>query len=190
MKDMKAKGYGIFVNGNMIAVLESKASAEDILDEMKDRYTKEDDKIKYDKVTFAESVAIKAVDTKLGSIQKKENIMEYMLTGAIEQKIHRVQSGETFSGIAKMYGMTQSELLASNPEIIPEKLSIEQEISLTQAVPLITVQTIETATYTEPMPYEIAYENTGSIYKVEQTVKSGGKNGETEVVANKKRNSV
>lgn len=189
MKNMKAKGYGIFVNGNMVAVLESKDSAKEILDEMKDRYVKADDKIKYERVGFAEHVTIQDIETKLGDIEKQEDVMDYILTGAMQKKIHIVETGETFSEIAKIYGMNQGELQASNPDLNPEKLSVGQEVSLTQIVPLITVQTIEVATYIEEIPYGIAYENTSAIYKGEQTVKSRGKNGEKEVVAEIIRNN-
>lgn len=189
MKDMKARGYGIFVNGNMVAILESEESAEEILDDIKSKFIKDDEKIKYKKIGFAEVVKIKDVDTKLGNIQKKEDLMEYMLTGAKQKKIHLVKPGDTFSGIAKMYGLEQSQLQASNPDLNPEKLSIDQEVTLTQAVPVVTIQTIEVATYSEPIPYEVTYENTNSIYKGEQTVKLRGKNGEKEVVAEIVRNN-
>lgn len=189
MKDMKAKGYGIFVNGGLKAIMESKKSANEILQEIKNTYVRDSESIDYVEIRFAENVTIEEVDTRLGNIKRKEDVMDYMLTGAVEKKIHLVQSGETFSGIAKTYGMKQSELMVSNPDVIPEKLSIGQEISLTQVVPVATVQTVEVATYIEQVPYEISYEDTGSMYKGETTVKSRGNNGEKEVVAEIIRNN-
>ena len=189
MRDMKANGRGIFVDGKLMGILESDKTAKKILDEIKDQFVKNDANIQYKKVDFAENVEIKDVETKLGNIQAKEQVLEYMLTGAVEKKIHLVQSGETFSEIAKMYGLKQSELRESNPEVIPEKLSIGQEICLNQIVPLVTVQTTEIAQYKEAIPFEIKYENTASLYKNEQTVKSRGTNGEKDVVAEIVRNN-
>ncbi|MBR0598334.1 LysM peptidoglycan-binding domain-containing M23 family metallopeptidase [Sinanaerobacter chloroacetimidivorans] len=183
MKDMKANGHGIYVDGKLVAVLDSVKSAREILDEIKSLYVKKDEGIRYESVGFAENVVVEDIETKLGNIQRKDDVIEYMLTGATEKKIHRVQSGETFSEIAKIYGMKQSELRASNPDVIPEKLQIDQEICLTQAVPVATVKTVEVATYKEAIPFEIAYESTSNLYKGEQTVKSKGVNGEREVVA-------
>ncbi len=111
------------------------------------------------------------------------------MTGAVEKKIHVVQSGETFSEIAKMYGLKQSELKAPNPDVVPEKLHVGQEICLNQIVPLLTVQTTEVAQYIEAIPFEIQYENTGSLFKNEQTVKSRGTSGEKDVVAEIVRNN-
>jgi murein DD-endopeptidase MepM/ murein hydrolase activator NlpD len=134
-------------------------------------------------VGFAENVEIKKVETKLGSIKKKDQALEYIMSGSIEKKIHTVQSGETLSEISKIYGIQLSELQRANPEVIPEKIQIGQEICLNQIVPLVTVETVEVAKYKETIPYEIAYENTSSLYKNEQTVKSLGINGEKDVVA-------
>lgn len=189
MRNMKVNGHGIYVDGNIVAILESEKRAREILAEIKETYVKKDAGIQYKKVDFAENVTIKDIETKLGNIKKKDKALEYMMTGAVEKKIHLVQSGETFSEIAKMYGIKQSELKLSNPDVIPEKLHIDQEICLNQIVPLVTVQTVEVAEYKETIPYEITYENTGSLYKNEQTVKSRGANGEKDVVAEIVRNN-
>ena len=189
MRDMKANGHGIFVNNKLVAVLESEKSAEDILNTIQNSYIQQSDNIKYNKVGFAENVTVKDVETKLGNINSKEKTLEYMMTGAVEKRIHVVQSGETFSEIAKMYGLKQSELQISNPDVIPEKLQIGQEICLNQVVPLVTVQTVEVAQYVEDIPFEITYENTSSLYKNEQTVKSKGSNGQKDVVAEITRNN-
>ena len=189
MRDMKANGHGIFIDGKLAAVLESKDSAKEILDQIQSKYIKNDANTQYKKIGFDEDVTIKDVETKLGNIQKKDTALEYMMTGAVEKKIHAVQSGETFSEIAKMYGLKQSELQGSNPDVIPEKLQIGQEICLNQIVPLVTVQTVEVAKYNEAIPFEITYENTANLYKNEKTVKSKGTNGEKDVVAEVVRNN-
>lgn len=189
MRDMKAKGRGIYIDGSLVAILESDKTARAILTEVQNKYVKKDPNIKYDKVGFAENVEIKDVETKLGNIQAKDKALEYLMTGAVEEQIHVVQSGETFSEIAKLYGLKQSELKASNPDVVPEKLSIGQAISLNQIVPLVTVQTTEVAQYKEAIPFEVKYENTANLFKNEQTVKSRGTNGEKDVVAEIVRNN-
>lgn len=189
MRDMKANGKGIYADGELMAILESEKTAREILKEVQNEFLKTDPGIQYEKIGFAEEIDIRDVETKLGSIEDKEAVLEYLLTGAVEQKVHVVQSGETFSEIAKIYGMKQSELQATNPEVIPEKLHIGQEIRLNRIVPLLTVQTTEIAQYIEEIPFEIQYENTASLYKNEQTVKSRGVKGEKDVVAEIVRNN-
>jgi len=189
MRDMKANGKGIFVDGELVAVLESEKTAREILQNIQNEFLKTEPGIEYEKIGFAEDIAIRDVETKLGSIEDKDEVLEYLLTGAVEQKVHVVQSGETFSEIAKMYGIKQSELRETNPEVIPEKLHIGQEIRLNRIVPLVTVQTTEIAQYIEEIPFDIKYENTASLYKNEQTVKSRGVKGQKDVVAEIVRNN-
>lgn len=183
MRDMKANGYGIVIDGRLASVLESEKAAHSVLQEVKNKFIQKGEGVELKEVGFAENVEIKKVETNLGSIRKKDQALEYMLSGSIEKKIHTVQTGETLEGIAKKYGIKVQELQNANPEVIPEKLQIGQEISLNQMVPLVTVKTVEVAKYRETIPYEIIYENTNSLYKKEQTVKSLGTNGEKDVVA-------
>jgi len=189
LKDMEVQAYAIAVDGKQVALLDSKESAEQILTTIQNTYLKKSDRIVYDQVGFAENVVIKEAATKLGNLQDQDEILEYMLTGAIEKKKHIVKKGETFSEIASMYQITQKQLKASNPDTIPEKLHIGQELVLTAAAPVLTVQTIETAEYDQSIPYTITYENTEARYKGEQSVKSKGIDGKRKVVAKIVRNN-
>ena len=189
LKDMEVKAAAIKVNGKQVAILDNKKSAESMLEAIQNKYIKTSDKIKYDEIGFAEDVQITEVGTKLGNLQDKEKILEYMMTGAVEKKIHVVKSGETFSGIASAYGIKQDQLKSSNPDTNPDRLQIGQELVLTASVPVVTVQTVETAEYTAAIPFVIEYENTEAKYKGEQSVKNKGVNGEKQVVAQITRNN-
>ena len=183
MQDMKATAFGIYVNDNREVIISSKETAKRILDTIKKRYINKADSSEYESVGFAEIVEIKEVQTKLGRIQNSEVALKKILTGAVQTKVHIVEPGDTFSGVAKKYGIKSGVLLDSNPNVTPEKLSIGEEIVLTQAVPLITVQTVEVATYMEPIAFEKTTENADNMYKGEKSVKVRGVIGEREVVA-------
>lgn len=189
MQDMKAKAYAIYVNDNREVIVSSKDAAEKVLENVKNRYLNTSGTSQYESVGFAEDVQIREYQTKLGRIQNSEDALNKILTGAVENKVHVVQSGETFSGIAKQYGIHSGDLRGSNPGITPERLSIGQEIILTQAVPLITVQTVEVATYIEPIPFETTNMDTGTMYKGEKAVKVRGITGERQVVARLTKNN-
>ncbi len=189
LKDMEVMAYAITVDGKQVALMDSKENAEEILAQIQNTYLKKSDRIKYDKVGFAEKVVIEEALTKLRNLKDKNDIVDFMLTGAIEKKKHVVKSGETFSGIASAYSITQAQLRGSNPEVIPEKLHIGQELVLTAAAPVLTVQTIETAEYDQSISYTIKYENTEAKYKGEQSVKNKGVDGKKKVVAQIVRNN-
>ena len=44
---------------------------------------------------------------------------------------HRVVSGETFTHIARRYGVPLSELRAANPGVVPRRLQIGQRVTVT-----------------------------------------------------------
>ena len=189
MQDMKARGYGIYVNGSREVIVSSKEKAEEVLDSVKTTYLNTSGSSEYEKVGFAETVEIRKVDTKLGRIQNSTDALNKIMTGAIASKVHVVESGDTFSGIAKKYGINSGILGQSNPGVTPERLSIGQEIVLTQSVPLITVQTVEIATYIEPIAFETTYQNSSNMYSGEQSTRVRGAIGEKQVVARITKNN-
>ncbi len=189
MQDMSVIGYSIRVEGRNIGIVESEKAARSILEEVQSMYAPESSSVKYEDVGFAENIEIVPVETKLGRLLSHDDALYKILTGSEEQKVHIVQSGETFSSIAKMYGLSQSNLQASNPTITPERLSIGQEIILTQALPLLTVQTVEVATYIEYIPYATTYEDDSSMYQGETSTRRAGQNGEKSVTAKIVRNN-
>ncbi|MCL1808884.1 MAG: peptidoglycan DD-metalloendopeptidase family protein [Clostridiales bacterium] len=183
MQDMNAKACGLYIDNHRVAILDTEEKARELVETYMEIQAPQSDNVRYDDRSFAENVEYKQIDTQLGKIQNPDDVIERLLTGNTEQKIHFVEKGETFSGIAKMYNMTQSELEVENPEITPAKLSIGQEIVLTQAVPLLTVQTVEVATYPDIIPYDTIYEDSTGLYKGEQSTKVKGVDGERVVTA-------
>ena len=183
LRDMNANAYAIMADGKQVAVLDSKKRAEEILETIKDKYTVKDDSVEYKSVDFQENVEVNEINTKIKNIQQSEEVLDYMLTGAVEKKVHIVQDGDTFNQIAKDYGFKPNELQVSNPDVKTEDLHIGQELSLTRVCPVLTVQTKEIVTYTAKMDYEITYEETSTLFKGEQTVKIAGEPGERQVKA-------
>lgn len=183
MQDMKIKAVALYINGNREAILSSEKDAKKILETVQTSFLSNSPNTEYEQIGFAEAVEIKEIDTKLGRIMNAEDTFSKIMTGAIAKKTHVVVSGDTFSGIAKRYNISSSDLRMANPGINPERLSIGQEIILTQMVPLLTVQTVEVATYIEPIPFETVQNETSTMYKGEQSIRVKGENGERSVVA-------
>lgn len=177
MQNMTAKGYAIYIEGTRVAILDSEKSAKQALDLVLQNYMTDSDMTTYEDVGFAENIQIKDIDTRLGYIKSADEAAYKILTGAESVKTHTVQAGETFSGIASMYKIGMSELQATNPLVRPERLSIGQEIVLSQAAPMLTVQTVEVTTTTEQIAYETTYENNDAMYQGESRVKIAGIEG-------------
>jgi murein DD-endopeptidase MepM/ murein hydrolase activator NlpD len=189
LRDMNATAYAILADGEQKAILYSEKCAEKILNEIQNTYLQDSDSIEYESVGFEEKVEIVEVNTKIGNIQDEEKVLEYMLTGAVEIKTYEVKQGDTLGEIAKNLGMSSDELMAANPGVNPTRLQIGQELILNRVCPVLTVRTTEVAEYTVPIDYEVIYEETSTLYKGEQAVKSSGVKGERHVVAQIVRNN-
>ncbi|MDR2132648.1 MAG: M23 family metallopeptidase [Clostridiales Family XIII bacterium] len=185
MKDMKVKGYLIVADGKDIAAFDSETTARAFLKNVQAGFLSGNGAgdANYTRVGFAEDVTIDEIDTKLAYLKKPEDVFDYVMTGAVEQRYHAVEKGQTLSGIAALYGLGLSELMGMNPGVVPERLQIGQQLKLERVVPLLTVRTTEVATYIEEIPFEITYENNASMFKGEQTVRLAGAKGERQVTA-------
>lgn len=183
LRDMNANAYALLIDGRKVAVLDSMADAEALLNTVKSKYTTDSESIQYTSIGFAENVKIEEVITKIGNIDNEEAALEFVLTGAVEKKVHKVASGETFNVIASNYGLTPAELQEANRGASPDRLHIGQELVLNQIVPLVTVQTTEVAKYMTAIQYDVTFQETSTLYKGEQTVKSSGVQGQKEVIA-------
>jgi murein DD-endopeptidase MepM/ murein hydrolase activator NlpD len=177
------KSYSIVANGNGVAALKTEEEANKVLDQVKAAYVKEEDKAKYKEVTFAENVEVKQEFNETGAIMAVEEVAAFVLKGTNEEKIHKVAAGDSFWSISRKYNIKIDDLQKANPKADPNKIKIDQELSLVVPKPLLSVKTIEVAEYTENIPFEQKVENSSSLYKDQTSVKVKGAYGEREVVA-------
>lgn len=183
MKDLQVRAYGIFINDRMMVVLENETVASGILKNIQNSYAGDRQGVEYESVSFGEKITVQEVGVQLGEIWNRKDAEHYLMTGSKTARKHVVSQGQTFGGIAKIYGLTQAELAASNPGINTEKLYIGQELSLSFGSPLVTVHSTEIATYYEKIGYGTQYIDNASIYEGETEVKSRGVYGQERTVA-------
>ncbi len=178
-------GYEIEANNEFVAYFQTREECESVLDALKTRYT-DNEEVEYLRTYFQENVEISRKYMPVGqwkSFVDSEQVLEYIIRGTNEQKRHIVEKGENFWVIAKGYGIPVSDLVKANPEIVPERLQIGQQISLVVPRPLISVYTVEYAEYNDEIQYDIEYEDTASMYQGEYRTKVSGEKGERFVEA-------
>lgn len=183
MKDLQVRAYGVFINDNMVVVLENEAAASGLLKDIQNAYAGSRQGVIYDSISFGEKITVQEVGVQLGEIWNQKDAQHYLMTGSKVEKTHVVAQGETFGQIAKKYGLTTEELAASNPGVNKDKIYIGQQLSLTHGAPLVTVHSTETATYYEKISYGTQYIDNASIYQGETEVKSRGVYGQNQIVA-------
>ena len=183
MSDMLSEGYGIYIDGELYAVLSSKAQAEEVLTTLQTGYTPEKDKTEYERIGFKEDVEIKAVNVKLAYIDSVSRAVEKISTGSQAQTVYVVKSGDTYYEICETYGKTMDELKANNPNLNENELYAGQEIIITNAVSALTVQTVEKSTFAEVVKYKTEYRESADMYEGDSTVTQAGSDGRRVVTA-------
>lgn len=177
--------YGIFLDNKIIGYVKTKEEADRILLKLKTIYLSEENDIldiQFKGHVFVSKDAIKLINN--NAVYTEEELFDYIIRGTNERRIHVVQPGENFWVISIQYKIPINDLLKANPDIVPEKLQINQEVNLIVPKPLIVVVTMEKATYIEKIQYDVVYENSSLYYKDDYRTKVSGLYGELEIVAN------
>ncbi|QXM06977.1 peptidoglycan DD-metalloendopeptidase family protein [Crassaminicella indica] len=177
----EVKAYGIKAGNKVIAAVAKKEDAEKVLDQIKKIYVDKEKKL--EKVYFVENVKIASIEAEVNSVKTSEDALKMILQGTEEEQIHEVQKGESFWTIAKKYKLSVDDLVKANPDVNPERLQINQKISLVVPKPLLTVATVEKVKYEETIPYEVEFEETSALYKGDKKIKVKGEDGKREIVA-------
>ena len=173
-------GYALYVNDELIAATTFPGALEELLEQMKAGYYTENTV----ECRFSENVDIREgyVDSKymmnLGYIAKKLNDTK------ANEVTYRVKAGDAWSQIAADNNMTIKELLQLNPGYDPGVLHVGDELTITNAVPYLTVVNVERQSYVQNVPYRIKYKNDPSMYEGDFKVLREGSYGKADVTAN------
>jgi murein DD-endopeptidase MepM/ murein hydrolase activator NlpD len=77
--------------------------------------------------------------------------------------------------------ISEEEMLRANPDLIPERLRIGQNINLYEMKPYMTVTTVEIENRAEPIAFDTVYENSKELYKGQTKVVKKGIDGSRDV---------
>jgi len=185
LMDFGVSVYSLMVDDEEVAYFKTAEEANNVLVGLTSKY-EDTEEVTYKDIFFNEDVEVveqKKRASEFDAFKTEEEILAYIVKGTNEERSHQVKKGENFWVIAKSYGISVSDLEKANPDVKPERLQINQIISLIVPKPLVSVVTVHEAQYSEAIKFEVEYEETTNIYKGEYSVKSAGASGEREVVA-------
>lgn len=96
----------------------------------------------------------------------------------VEDVYYEVKQGDTFSAIARSYGMTLAELSVLNPEVDVNKLWVGDLLLVQQEVPFLSVITHATVQCEETIKSPVEYIETDELYIGDTKVKEQGEDGQ------------
>ena len=168
------QAWAISVDGVEMGYAADKSEFYRMLDEIAQPYIPAD-AVRYE---FVEDVQVDPVElpsnTKFDDL---EPIREELSSLRVEEAVYVVKKGDTFNAIAYSLGMWPNELSALNPDVIVNKLWVDQELIIQQAVPRLSVLAITDETYEEVVPSPVEYIETANLYVGNTKVKEQGEDG-------------
>lgn len=183
MGEINAQVTAIVVDGKPMIVVENETVAKEVLQELKDMYITDADTVEYEYIGFAEDVKIEPYSTTLKNVSGKKAALQKLLSGGQAAVEYTIKDGDTLYDICLKNDLTISDLEAMNPGIGERTLLPGDTINLQKVIPLLTLETVEVATYAEVVPYETVYENSSSYYAGEKVLGQAGVDGKDSVTA-------
>ena len=171
--------YSLYVGGERIGSTPYEGALDELLKQLKASVTNEDTI----SVTFAEEVEIKEEYVPTEDIMNLGHLAELLYSTKMEEVTYEVKKGDTWSEIAESHDLTSSELLALNPGYNINKLSIGEILTLSAAVPYLTMTVVQQERYVQDLQYDIVYTDDSSMYRGDTKTTSPGSYGKADVVA-------
>lgn len=168
-------------NGEYQFAVATEEEGQKVLDQLKEEVTANLGDAVVKSVDFQEEVSLEAGNVKVSEIQSSSKILEEIKAGKEEVKTHVVEEGESFWMIANNNDLSVDELQKLNSDIVPEKLQIGQEISLTKLEPLVSVVVTKEVTVEETIAHSTEYKDTSKLLKGESKVVTKGSDGKKKV---------
>ncbi|MED4762264.1 peptidoglycan DD-metalloendopeptidase family protein [Brevibacillus laterosporus] len=191
--NIQVEAIKVMVEGKLVGYAANQEQADKILADIKERFsgvpmkkTKNQEvmaaSLPTDKqvksVKFKEKISLDAETVPADKIIPAEKLEEVLVKGTAQETTHSVKSGDTVSGIAKQYGITQKEIFKNNPGVTENTLlQLDQKLNVTEIRPYVTVQVVENATKDENIFYQIETKSNAKMPKGESKVVQEGKNG-------------
>ena len=170
--------YQVVVDGQAVGVVKDQDALDDLLESFKTQYTNANTT----SVEFLNKVEIKPVYA-VDSIMTIDEMDQALRASSNGSTTYTVVEGDTFYGIAYANDMSLSDLMALNPQADINRLMVGDVLNVKELTPVLSVQTVENVTYSEPIACPVETREDSSMYKGESKIITQGVEGESQVNA-------
>ena len=172
--------YVLYIDGEPVAATTFPNALEEMLDQLKKSYITANTVDSY----FVENVEIKQEYTDASLVMNLGNIAEILNATNSGEVTYTVEAGDSYYYIAELYDMSVDDLLDMNPGYDPKLLRVGDVLTISNAVPYLTVVDVERQNYVQDVPYQVEYQDDNTMYQGDYKVLSPGEYGKADVTAN------
>lgn len=172
-------GYSLYIDDELVGSTQYAGALDELLEQIKQMYVSADTLT----VDFVENVRIAEGYVPTESVMNLGTIAELLNSTKAGEVTYTVVKGDTWGQIANNNGMTAAELEVLNPGYDINRIHIGDALTLSNAVPYLTVKVTERQNYIEDINYDVNYVNDSSMYQGDERVISKGTYGSADIVA-------
>ena len=172
--------YVLYVDGEKVVATTFPGALDDILNQLKLGYQTEDTVDAY----FVEDVEIRQEYVDSSYVMNLGYIAEILNETKEGEVTCTVKKGDSYYSIADEYGLSVDALMKLNPGYDPKILRVGDVLTISNAVPYLTVVNVERQRYVQDVPYPVEYTDDASMYQGEYKVTSPGVYGKADITAN------
>ena len=172
--------YVLYVDGEKVVATTRSGALEDLLEQLKLGYQTADTVNAY----FVEDVEIRQEYVESSYVMNLGYIAEILNETKEGEVTYTVKSGDSYYSIAEDYEMSLEDLMKLNEGYDPDLLRVGDVLTISNAVPYLTVVNVERQRYVQDTPYQVEYTDDASMYQGEYKVTSAGVYGKADVTAN------
>ena len=172
--------YVLYVDGEKVVATTRSGALEDLLEQLKLGYETADTVNAY----FAEEVDIRQEYVESSYVMNLGYIAEILNETKEGEVTYTVTSGDSYYSIAEKYDLSVEALMKLNSGYDPKILRVGDVLTISNAVPYLTVVNVERQRYVQDVAYQVEYTDDASMYQGEYKTTSPGVYGKADITAN------
>ena len=172
--------YVLYVDGEKIVATTRPGALEDLLEQLKLSYETADTVNAY----FVEDVEIRQEYVESSYVMNLGYIAEKLNETKEGEVTYTVTAGDSYYSIAADYDMSMEDLMKLNEGYDPKILRVGDVLTISNAVPYLTVVNVERQRYVQDVAYQVEYTDDASMYQGEYKTTSPGVYGKADITAN------
>ena len=172
--------YVLYVDGEKVVATTRSGALEDLLEQLKLGYETADTVNAY----FVEDVDIRQEYVESSYVMNLGYIAEILNETKEGEVTYTVTSGDSYYSIAAKYDMSVDDLMKLNVGYDPKILRVGDVLTISNAVPYLTVVNVERQRYVQDVAYQVEYTDDASMYQGEYKTTSPGVYGKADITAN------
>lgn len=168
------------VNGDTVGAVQDADEVQSVLGKLEQQYQDGDSEAK---VTLLDDVSVETMQAPTKLLQTGDELFKTLTETSIQPETVEAGEDDTLTSIAQAHGMLVDEILALNPDIIPERMAPGTEVTITAAKPLVSVEVSKKIDYTESIPYDTVTRRSDDLAQDKTQVIQQGVPGEAAIEA-------